>query len=586
MNDQAGVIRVTMILKEKIEQIRLNPKEYYSRELPKITFSHEDSVEDLICLFFALSASFDDEHFEELSILLLEHKKFESNPEYQYYYFISRGSFFRHLNDLHHSLESFEKANKISYILNDPDHIIKSLSYLSVVYDLINDHEMALYYIEQSVKLLDSTDNNLVSADTLNSFGLILQNMGEYVRAREAYKKSLEYFDKIPNHDNHLNYCILLLNMGEVCLILDDNEMADDFFHKGISISEKNDYGDLIGSSFIQVADIYKKKQNYKKAYEYLKSFIDKQDRTKIILSKVNKAYDRDKLKVELSSLYTLKNQNQTLHNRINSLYNTIRTNNQTLNEQKILLKQINEAINKNEIHSYFQPQRSLWGNKFTGAEALARWVKEDGTIVYPNAFIGLIEESELINVLSAQIIKQSFQLAKDIITHIDPHFVISINISPYQLQHQNVVSLIEKEMLINGLFPSNIEIEITERTFFDNNPKAMKQLYELKEIGVKIALDDFGSGYSSLASLNRIPFHSIKIDRSLLINAFSIDNGVKMLRSVINLLHDMDFHIVAEGAETKEHIDLLKELKCDEVQGFFCSKAIKVPDLIDLLKN
>ena len=572
-------------IKEKIEEIRFNPRSYFHQEISNIQFDKNlDTIEDLLCVLFAGTASLNDELFQRLSLEVKEYAEFDENPEYQFYYFIASGSFYRHLNEMHFALECFEKANKLSYIINDPEHIVKSLSYLSTVYGSVKDFDLALYYAEQALLMLDSLDNPALSADIFNSFGYILQNMGEPERAKESYLKALDYYNKVPDFNNYLNYCILVLNMGEVSLMLNHHEEAEIYFNEGIKITEKNQYNDFLEDLLITIAEVYHKQKLHYKSYEYLKEYIDKKNKTNTAGVKVEAVYDKNKLKEELATLSVLRNKNQNLHNRLNNLYETLDENEKKLSEQKVLFLKLNEAICNNEIVSYFQPKWSLTEKKFTGAEALARWVTKDGSIIYPDKFISLIEESHMICVLSSQIIKQSFQFCKEVVSTINADFIISVNIAPYQLIHQNLISLIEKELILNDLKPGNVEIEITERTFLENNPKAMTQLYELKGMGVKIALDDFGVGYSSLSALNRIPFDSVKIDRSLMLNAATVDNGIKMLGGIIHLMHDLDFHVVTEGVETIDHVNLLNRFKCDEVQGYFYSKAVRGADLMKLL--
>ena len=573
-------------LKERINQIRLEPDVHYNSEIRSIQISTNESIEDLLCTFYAGAKAYDGDIFENLSKVLLDHPDFDENPEYQYYYFFVRGIFFLHFDQMHYALESFQKANRLSYIVDDPEYIINSLSALSWAYDTNKDSEMALYYIEQALKIPNTMNKPIISANLFSSFGSILQNLGELDRAKNAYGKAITHYEKISSSKDHLNYCILLLDYGQICLQLEHYEEADRCFSNGISLAEKNDYSDFLGEQLVQLAEIYFRKEKYQKAYGYIRKYLSIKGNIRFQQSEVIEAFNRDKVNEELSSLYILRKQNENLNNRLIHLYDKFENSEKSLSEQKELFLQLNDAFGKDEIHCFFQPKWSLTEKKYTGAEALVRWIKSDGTMVFPDEFIGLIEETDMINTLSSHIIKQAFSFCHKIITELDPDFVISINIAPYQLHNHNVVTIIEKEILLNGLSPQNIEIEITERTFFDTNPEAMNQLYQLKDLGIKIALDDFGSGYSSLACLNRIPFDSVKIDRSLMINATSVNKGIKMLRSIINLLQELDFKVVTEGVETEEHVNILRKLKCDEAQGYFYSRAIPRADLFKLLQN
>ncbi|MGC8791011.1 MAG: EAL domain-containing protein, partial [Desulfurella sp.] len=201
--------------------------------------------------------------------------------------------------------------------------------------------------------------------------------------------------------------------------------------------------------------------------------------------------------------------------------------------------------------------------------EALLRWNSKNG-IVLPNEFMALLEETNLITQLGYKIFEQSIN---QIIAWQKMGFniQIAVNVSPIQLDDpnfvENVVELIENSKIDKSL----IEIEITESTLI----KHLDKLTKLNKNGIKIFIDDFGTGYSSLSYLKEIPLSGIKIDISFIREMFEKKN-FEILRTIINLSKILNLKVIAEGVETKEQLRALKELNCDEVQGFLIAK----PDL------
>lgn len=150
----------------------------------------------------------------------------------------------------------------------------------------------------------------------------------------------------------------------------------------------------------------------------------------------------------------------------------------------------------------------------------------------------------------------------------------VSINISPFQLRELNIVAILESACLKNKISPSAIQIEITERSVLEKDIDSLNNLYKLKEKGFKLALDDFGVGFSSLDCLRDLPLDVVKLDKSLIRNAQGKEKSEKLLRGIIHLLKDLDFGIVCEGIETEKEAALVSSLGCTLHQGFLYHKA------------
>ncbi|MGC8821952.1 MAG: EAL domain-containing protein [Desulfurella sp.] len=239
------------------------------------------------------------------------------------------------------------------------------------------------------------------------------------------------------------------------------------------------------------------------------------------------------------------------------------------IQEKLQLQSKLKNAIKNNEFILFYQPKLSLNDLHIHSVEALLRWNSKNG-IVLPNEFMALLEETNLITELGYKIFEQSINQVK---TWQKKGFYIQIavNVSPIQLDDpnfvENVVELIENSKIDKSL----IEIEITESTLI----KHLDKLTKLNKNGIKIFIDDFGTGYSSLSYLKEIPLSGIKIDISFIREMFEKKN-FEILRTIINLSKILNLKVIAEGVETKEQLRALKELNCDEVQGFLIAK----PDL------
>lgn len=575
-----------MTFKKRIEDIRSNPGAYFRSNRKKTPLREDTPIEDLLCLFITGTALYDATFFEDMSELIVEHGSFRDNREYQYYYHLTRGLFFRFIGEMHHSLESARNAYKLAVIIEDPDYICRTLTVLGSVSGASREYEAAFYYFEEALDQIDRITDSQLQADVFSSFGVLLFKIGERSRAKNAYYKALDHYNKIDSRETILNYTILLLNLAEIHDSLNEYDKALEYLMKGAELAEKGGFSEYIGSLMPLISDMYYKKKDYEKAYGYIRRYVRQNNLHRDKLNTVNRHYDADRLKEEIFSLSLLNKRNEDLNNRLISLYSRIDSLDENGKREETLLEQISEAISTGRMVCYYQPKWSRKENRVTGAEALVRWVKEDGTVVFPGDFIELLENTPLMHGLTCSVIRQAFRFCAYIRDNFDPHFCVSVNVSPYELKNHDVVSYVEKEMLLNGLYPGNVEIEIIERTFLDQNPSSMNQLFTLKELGIRIALDDFGTGYSSLSYLNRIPFDRVKVDRSLLLNASTVNKGDKMLRSIITLLHELDFPVTVEGVEKMTHLQLLDDFGCDEMQGFYFGKAVPSEEFTDFFRK
>jgi diguanylate cyclase (GGDEF)-like protein len=245
------------------------------------------------------------------------------------------------------------------------------------------------------------------------------------------------------------------------------------------------------------------------------------------------------------------------------------------------LSRDLRLALKNDELDLAFQPQTDTSAKRIVSVEALARWTKEDGTVVSPSLFIPVAEETGLINDLGTWVLDKACAKA-----HEWPGIVVSVNVSPNQFKHPRFVEKVMAILAANNLPPQRLEIEVTESVFAGRNDSVLKALRRLKNLGVKVALDDFGSGYSSLSYLRRFPFDTLKVDRDFVSDMNGNAEAEAILVSIIQLGKALGMTIVAEGIETIEQIRFLQAHGCDRMQGYFISRPLNETDLTRFLKD
>jgi diguanylate cyclase (GGDEF)-like protein/PAS domain S-box-containing protein len=249
----------------------------------------------------------------------------------------------------------------------------------------------------------------------------------------------------------------------------------------------------------------------------------------------------------------------------------------QQIRDRRVLHQDLSTAIKNGEISLYYQPQASSrqgTGNgEIIGFEALARWRHPMRGFVPPSDFIPLAEESGLIFEMGQWILREACREAASWPVPLQ----VAVNLSPAQFMHGDVVSLVHSILLETGLAPGRLELEITEGVLIEDFDRGLSLLRRLKGLGVRISMDDFGSGYSSLSYLQAFPFDKIKIDRAFVMNLGRNPQSAAIVRAVIGLGHGLEMSIVAEGVETQEQLGFLTEEGCDAVQGYFIGKPLPI---------
>ena len=234
----------------------------------------------------------------------------------------------------------------------------------------------------------------------------------------------------------------------------------------------------------------------------------------------------------------------------------------------------LRKAIKNNELVLHYQPQVCMKSKKIVGAEALIRWNHPTLGLIYPNKFIELAEETGLITEIGEWVIEEACIQNKKWQESGFPLFQIAVNLSTQQFLKLNLVDFVKKILVKTQLDPKYLVLEITESMAMDYN-YSIKVLQELKKLGVCISIDDFGTGYSSLNYLKKFPLNYLKIDQSF-VRDISLDkSNINIIKAIITLAHNLNLKVIAEGVETKEHLDVLQKYNCDEIQGYLFSKPL-----------
>lgn len=252
---------------------------------------------------------------------------------------------------------------------------------------------------------------------------------------------------------------------------------------------------------------------------------------------------------------------------------------------QQKLIHLIPDALAEEKFQLYFQPQMSLTDGTIIGAEVLIRWQHEDQWIS-PAEFIPLAERSGLIVPLGDWILDEAGAKTKQLVDLGYVDLVVAVNISPKQFAHPSFVEKVRLMLQKYNLPAKNIELEITEGVFFNNEKDSIESLHKLKKIGVQLSIDDFGTGYSSLSYLKQFPVDKLKIDQSFVRHMHENHEDQSIVRTIVDLGANLNLTLIAEGVEEQEQVAILKEMGCNEIQGYWFSKPLFELDFIDFLKS
>jgi diguanylate cyclase (GGDEF)-like protein/PAS domain S-box-containing protein len=247
---------------------------------------------------------------------------------------------------------------------------------------------------------------------------------------------------------------------------------------------------------------------------------------------------------------------------------------------------ELRRAIKHDEFILYYQPKLDIQSSTVKGVEALIRWNHPERGLLTPFEFIEVAEQSGLILDIGNWVLKQACLQTKQWLSQGIPDISVAVNLSTLQLRQTDFSHQVLQILEDTDLPPRHIEIEITETVIMDNLDTAIDTLNQLHAHGIWIAIDDFGTGYSSLNYLKHLPLDSLKIDRSFLRDILTDAYDKSIVKTIIAMAHSMNLKVTAEGVETEEQLALLRQFRCDEIQGYLFTKPLSALETTQLLRT
>ena len=250
------------------------------------------------------------------------------------------------------------------------------------------------------------------------------------------------------------------------------------------------------------------------------------------------------------------------------------------------LESELRKALEHNEFELHYQPVLDINKQQIVAAEALIRWKHRTSGLLTPDKFLSVAEESGLILPIGEWVLhtaaNQSMAWEN---TGLSP-LRIAVNISNKQFHQANLPTIVDHTLRETGLPASRLELELTENIIMENVEETIQPLHKLREIGVRLSIDDFGTGYSSLAYLKQFPLNTIKIDRSFIVDITTDGNDAAITGAIIAIAQKMNMSVIAEGVETKQQLQFLRNQGCEEIQGYLLSPAIPADNFAEFIRN
>ncbi|MDQ2068724.1 sensor domain-containing protein [Natronospira bacteriovora] len=254
--------------------------------------------------------------------------------------------------------------------------------------------------------------------------------------------------------------------------------------------------------------------------------------------------------------------------------------------EELLMSKALRDALNERQFVLHYQPSVSLQDYRITGVEALVRWVHPEQGLIPPSAFVPLAERNGLIGELGQWVFSEACRQAAEWRSMGLPPLRVAVNVSARQFNRRRLVAELSEVIAKSGMVAADLHLEITESMMMENPKRALTTLREVAEMGIDIAVDDFGTGHSSLSYLKDFPIHFLKIDRSFVMGLPEDEDALAIVRAIVAMAHNLNLKVIAEGVETAAQRDLLAAIGCDEAQGYFFSRPRRADDVIKLLRN
>ncbi len=246
----------------------------------------------------------------------------------------------------------------------------------------------------------------------------------------------------------------------------------------------------------------------------------------------------------------------------------------------------LRKALERGELRVFYQPRMDIQSGMIVGCEALLRWEHPTRGLIPPSEFIPVAEETGVIVQMTRWVLRQACRQNKQWQDKGYPKIDVAVNVSARDFRDSNMLETVTEAIRLTGLDPSYLDIEITESVLMKNVDTAVRVLLSIRDMGVRVSIDDFGTGYSSLSYLKRFPIDAVKIDRSFVKDITTNPDDSAIAGAVLGMSHAMNLRVVAEGVETREQLDHLASLGCDEMQGYLVSKPVPAEEFEAFLRQ
>ncbi|MBF0358109.1 MAG: EAL domain-containing protein [Magnetococcales bacterium] len=250
------------------------------------------------------------------------------------------------------------------------------------------------------------------------------------------------------------------------------------------------------------------------------------------------------------------------------------------------LENEMHAALEDDEFVLHYQPKMDIESGRILSMEALVRWQRSDGTMVPPFNFIPLAEEIGMIIPLGRRILEMACIYNKNLMDTENIHLRVAVNLSPLQFQQVDIQEMVETVLNETGMPAEYLELEVTEGMMMDDSEKATSILNKLRDLKLSISMDDFGTGYSSLSYLKKFPIHTLKIDQSFVRDLTLDSDDSAIVSAIVSMAKSLKLRVVAEGVETPEQMEFLKEIGCHELQGYLISRPIPGDEFTAFIKS
>ena len=262
------------------------------------------------------------------------------------------------------------------------------------------------------------------------------------------------------------------------------------------------------------------------------------------------------------------------------------RSMNENVSHRLKLENRLRAAVKKEQFLLHYQPKVDTQSGRIVSAEALIRWQVPDGKLIPPAEFIPLLEETGLIAEVGLWVIGRALRDLTTLRMHGHGALRLAVNVSPLQLRQPEFTGSVRQLLAENPASGGLLDFEITENMIMGTAEEAIAKLHAVRELGIQIAIDDFGTGYSSLSLLSRLPITTLKIDRSFIVNMPKSAEDMAVVSTIITLGHALNMRVVAEGVDSEKQMKLLRQLRCDEIQGYLFSRPVPFERLVAMLEE